>query len=245
MAAVNPAPVAAPERAPAPRARPYPRWARPERLRQERARRGWRCQLSPSERRLKRSLDLALLALAGPPAALLIALAALAVWLETPGSPFFAQPRLGAHGRRFRMWKLRTMVANAAALEKDLAHLNELPWPDFKIRRDPRITRVGRLLRRTSLDELPQLWNVLRGEMSWVGPRPTNFGLERYALWHTERLAMPPGLTGLWQVLERAQCDFDRRLRLDLAYVRGWRLRLDVAILWATLAVVVSGRGAY
>jgi lipopolysaccharide/colanic/teichoic acid biosynthesis glycosyltransferase len=240
---MNPASVAAPGGAPAPR--PYPRWAQPERLRQRQARRGWRCQLSPAARRQKRALDLALCLILGPPAALLIGLAALAVAWETPGAPLFSQWRLGAHGRPFRMWKLRTMVRNAAAMERELAHLNELPWPDFKIRRDPRITRVGRILRRTSLDELPQIWNVLRGEMSWVGPRPTNFGLDRYALWHTERLALPPGLTGLWQVLERAQCDFDQRLRLDLAYVRGWRLGLDLAILRATLAVVAGGRGAY
>ena len=244
MAAVNPTPAAPPAIA-APGRPAYPGWAQPARLRRQAARRGWRCQLSPCERRLKRGLDLALtLALALPTAAV-IALAAAAVRLESPGAPFYAQSRLGAHGRRFRMWKLRTMVTNAAALEPQLAHLNELPWPDFKIRRDPRITRVGRLLRRTSLDELPQIWNVLRGEMSWVGPRPTNFGLERYQLWHTERLALPPGITGLWQVLERAQCDFDQRLRLDLAYVRGWRLRLDLAILWATLAAVAGGRGAH
>ncbi|HVA64242.1 MAG TPA: sugar transferase [Terriglobales bacterium] len=222
----------------------YPAWCQPARLRAWRLRRGWRSGLSRRERRLKRALDWGMCLLLGPPAAVVVGLAALAVRCESPGSPFFTQPRVGANGKSYRMWKLRTMVAGAQAMEKDLQHLNELPWPDFKISRDPRVTRVGRLLRRTSLDELPQIWNVLRGEMSWVGPRPTSFGLERYQLWHTERLALPPGITGLWQIRERAQCDFDRRLRLDLAYVRGWRLRLDLAILAATVGAVLSGRGA-
>lgn len=222
----------------------YPPGCRPERLRQWRLRRGWRCGLDRRQRRLKRALDWGLCVVLALPAALVVGLAALAVRCESPGSPFFSQPRLGAGGRSFRMWKLRTMVAGAAAMESELQHLNELPWPDFKISRDPRVTRVGRILRRTSLDELPQIWNVVRGEMSWVGPRPTSFGLERYQLWHTERLEVQPGLTGLWQIRERAQCDFDRRLRLDLAYVRGWRLRLDLAILAATVGAVWSGRGA-
>ncbi|MGH9395171.1 MAG: sugar transferase, partial [Terriglobales bacterium] len=206
--------------------------------------RGWRCELTRAKRRSKRALDLGLCLLLGPLAALLVALAAAAVRLESAGSPFFRQLRVGEHGRGFHMWKLRTMVAGAAAMEKDLQHLNELPWPDFKITRDPRITRVGRWLRRSSLDELPQIWNVWRGEMSFVGPRPTAFGLADYQLWHTERLAAPTGITGLWQILERAQCDFDRRLRLDVAYVRAWRLGLDLAILAATVGVVLSGRGA-
>jgi lipopolysaccharide/colanic/teichoic acid biosynthesis glycosyltransferase len=193
---------------------------------------------------LKRGLDLGLCVVLGPLAALVVAAAALAVRWDSPGPAFFAQRRLGLDGRSFRMWKLRTMVVNAAAMESELRHLNELPWPDFKISRDPRVTRVGRLLRRTSLDELPQLWNVVRGEMSLVGPRPTNFGLADYQLWHTERLVTPPGITGLWQVLERAQCDFDHRLRLDLAYVRAWRLRLDLRLLLATVRAVVGGRGA-
>ncbi|HUX66060.1 MAG TPA: sugar transferase [Terriglobales bacterium] len=242
----NPAGVAAapPASVPAAADALYPAWCQPRRLRAWRLRRGWRSGPSRGQRRLKRALDWLLCLLLGPPAALLVAAAALAVRCESPGSPFFAQSRLGAGGKSFRMWKLRTMVAGAAAMEKDLQHLNELPWPDFKISRDPRVTRVGRLLRRSSLDELPQIWNVVRGEMSWVGPRPTSFGLERYQLWHTERLALPPGITGLWQIRERAQCDFDRRLRLDLAYVRGWRLRLDLAILAATVGAVLGGRGA-
>jgi lipopolysaccharide/colanic/teichoic acid biosynthesis glycosyltransferase len=224
--------------------RAYPAWCEPGRLRRRQQARGWRCELSRAQRRSKRMLDLALSLVLALPAAVVIGLAAVAIWIESPGNPFFFQTRVGEHGRNFRMWKLRTMVINAEALERSLQHLNELPWPDFKITRDPRITRVGRLLRRTSLDELPQIWNVIRGEMSLVGPRPTNFGLKDYQLWHTERLATPPGITGLWQILERAQCDFDRRLRLDLAYIRAWRLSLDLAILAATVRAVVQGRGA-
>lgn len=222
----------------------YAAWCEPQRRRARRLRRGWRCGLGRTERRWKRGLDLGLCLLLGLPAALLVGIAAVAVWLESPGSPFFAQPRVGENGRPFRMWKLRTMVRDAEKLEAQLQHLNELPWPDFKISRDPRVTRVGRWLRRSSMDELPQIWNVVRGEMSWVGPRPTSFGLERYQLWQTERLALPPGITGLWQILERAQCDFDRRLRLDLAYIRTWGLGLDLAILAATVGAVLGGRGA-
>ncbi|HVA63883.1 MAG TPA: sugar transferase [Terriglobales bacterium] len=225
-------------------AAPYPRDLDPARLRAQRLERGWQCELTARQQRAKRTLDLTLCVLLIPLAALLVGVAAAAVRWESPGPVFFTQERVGTHGRRFRMWKLRTMVVNAAALEQQLQHLNELPWPDFKISRDPRVTRVGRLLRRTSLDELPQLWNVVRGEMSLVGPRPTNFGVADYQLWHTERQAAPPGITGLWQVLERAQCDFDQRLRLDLAYVRAWRLGLDVRLLLATIKAVVGGRGA-
>jgi len=249
MATLKLTPAAAATPAPAPQAAPgavpaAPDWCHPRRLRQWGLRRGWRCQLRRRERWVKRALDLGLCALAGVPAAVIVAGLALAVRWDTPGKALFAQPRVGRNGRTFRMWKLRTMVINAEALERDLQHLNELPWPDFKISNDPRVTRVGRWLRRTSLDELPQIWNIVRGEMSWVGPRPTSFGLERYELWHTERLATPPGLTGLWQIVARAECDFDQRLRLDLAYVRNWRLGLDLAILAATVRAVLQQRGA-
>jgi lipopolysaccharide/colanic/teichoic acid biosynthesis glycosyltransferase len=142
------------------------------------------------------------------------------------------------------MFKLRTMVENAAELKQKYAHLNELSWPDFKITNDPRVTRVGRILRRTSLDELPQLFNVLRGDMSLVGPRPTSFSAETYRLWHTARLEVQPGLTGLWQVSGRNELDFDDRLRLDIAYIRNRSLKLDVLILLKTFSAVFTGRGA-
>ncbi|MGH9414806.1 MAG: sugar transferase [Terriglobales bacterium] len=221
-----------------------PAWCHPLRLRRARVHRGWRCQWSAGERRLKRTFDLLVCLLLALPAGLLVVLAAVAVRCESAGPMFFSQPRLGVDGHPFRMWKLRTMVANARELKPQLAHLNELPWPDFKISHDPRVTCVGRFLRRTSVDELPQLWNVWRGEMSLVGPRPTSFGLDRYQLWHTERLTIPPGITGLWQITARAQCDFDQRLRLDLAYVRAWRFSLDLAILAATARTIFTGKGA-
>jgi len=122
--------------------------------------------------------------------------------------------------------------------------LNELQWPDFKITNDPRITKIGRILRKTSLDELPQLWNVVRGEMSLVGPRPTSFSAETYDLWHTERLKAVPGITGLWQLLGRGETEFDERLRMDIAYIERRSLWLDIHILFRTIFVVIEQRGA-
>ena len=119
-----------------------------------------------------------------------------------------------------------------------------LSYPDFKMADDPRITRVGRFLRRTSLDELPQLINVLLGQMSLVGPRPTSFGADTYSLWHTARLEVDPGLSGLWQVSGRNELDFDERLRLDIAYLRNRCLWLDAQILFRTIGSVITGRGA-
>ena len=195
-------------------------------------------------RALKRMVDIVLVVIALPFALPLIALCALAVRLDSEGSPFFTQLRTGRGGKQFRMYKLRTMVHNAAELKQQYAHLNELSWPDFKITDDPRVTRVGRILRRTSLDELPQLLNVLRGDMSLVGPRPTSFSADTYRLWHTARLEVQPGLTGLWQVSGRNELDFDDRLRLDIAYIRNRSLKLDLLILFKTFSAVFSGRGA-
>jgi lipopolysaccharide/colanic/teichoic acid biosynthesis glycosyltransferase len=195
-------------------------------------------------RRAKRALDLAFCVLVLPLVLPLLALCALAIRLDTPGPVFFFQLRTGRGGRRFRMYKLRTMRRDAEKLKADLAHLNVLSYPDFKIIGDPRITRVGHLLRRSSLDELPQIFNVLRGDMSLVGPRPTSFSAETYRLWHTARLEVQPGITGLWQVSGRNELDFDDRLRLDIAYVRNRSLALDLGILLRTFSAVISGRGA-
>jgi lipopolysaccharide/colanic/teichoic acid biosynthesis glycosyltransferase len=137
------------------------------------------------------------------------------------------------------------MVPNAEELKKELAHLNELEWPDFKITNDPRITRVGRFLRKTSLDELPQIINVLRGEMSLVGPRPTSFGANTYDLWHTERLDVTPGLTGLWQIIGRGSLEFDDRVHLDITYIERRCLWMDVQILLRTFTAVLQQRGAH
>ena len=192
----------------------------------------------------QRVLDVVVAALALPLVLPILALCAIAICIDSPGAPFFAQQRTGRGGRRFRMYKLRTMVKNAAELKQQYAHLNELSWPDFKITDDPRMTRVGRFLRRTSLDELPQMLNVLRGDMTLVGPRPTSFDASTYSLWHTARLDVKPGLTGLWQVSGRNELDFDERLRLDIAYIRNRCLRLDLLILLRTARAVFTGRGA-
>jgi lipopolysaccharide/colanic/teichoic acid biosynthesis glycosyltransferase len=171
---------------------------------------------------------------------------AILIKLNSPGAPaIFTQFRTGRGGRRFKMYKFRSMVPNAEELKVKYAHLNELQWPDFKITNDPRVTRIGRILRKTSLDELPQLFNILRGEMSLVGPRPTSFGAETYQLWHTERLDVIPGLTGLWQVVGRAQLEFDDRLRLDIAYIERRSIWLDINILFMTVGAVFKQRGAH
>lgn len=193
---------------------------------------------------LKRTLDLLVCLAILPLALVILALCALAIRLDSPGPVLFTQLRTGLGGRRFRMYKLRTMVQDAEQLKAQYAHLSVLRYPDFKIPDDPRITRVGRLLRRTSLDELPQVLNVLRGEMTLVGPRPTSFAPDTYRLWHTARLDVKPGLTGLWQVCGRNELEFDERLRLDIAYIRNRCLSLDLAILWRTVGVVLGGKGA-
>jgi lipopolysaccharide/colanic/teichoic acid biosynthesis glycosyltransferase len=196
--------------------------------------------------RCKRAFDLALCLAAMPLVLPLLLLTALLIKLESPEGPVvFAQHRTGKNGRRFKIYKFRTMVPNAEQLKQELAHLNELQWPDFKITNDPRVTRVGRILRKTSLDELPQLFNVVRGDMSLVGPRPTSFDASTYKLWQTERLDVMPGLTGLWQIYGRAQTEFDDRLRLDIAYIEHRCMALDIALLFRTVGAVFEGRGAH
>ena len=201
---------------------------------------------APTRRYLagKRALDLVVCTLLLVIAIPVIAVCALAIRLDTPGPVMFAQLRTGRDGRRFRMLKLRTMLANAEELKPQFAHLSVVPPPDFKIPNDPRITRVGRFLRATSLDELPQLVNVLRGDMSLVGPRPTSFEPSRYELWHTQRLDVRPGITGLWQVEGRNVTTFDERLRLDVQYIRRRSLALDVTLLARTVVVLVRRSGA-
>jgi lipopolysaccharide/colanic/teichoic acid biosynthesis glycosyltransferase len=203
--------------------------------------------LRPANRRYlleKRALDVTICLLLLVFVVPLLLLCILAIRLDTPGPALFTQDRTGRDGRRFRMLKLRTMVANAEELKPLLAHLNVLPPPDFKIPDDPRITRVGRFLRATSLDELPQLWNVLRGDMSIVGPRPTSFATARYELWHTSRLDVPPGITGLWQIEGRNITSFDQRLRLDMEYIRRRSVPYDLVLIARTAGVVFRRSGA-
>lgn len=195
---------------------------------------------------LKRGMDLLLVALASPVWVPVLCIIALLIWISSPGAPvIFSQLRTGKGGKRFSMYKFRTMVPNAEDLKSKYAHLNELKWPDFKITNDPRITFIGRILRKTSMDELPQLLNVLRREMSLVGPRPTSFGAETYKLWHTERLDVIPGITGLWQIEGRGRLEFDQRLRLDIAYIERACLWLDIVILFRTITAVFKQRGAH
>lgn len=199
-----------------------------------------------SYRLAKRMMDLSLVLMAVPLWLPLTIVIAIIIQITSPGAPvIFKQLRTGKGGGRFYMYKFRTMVPNAEELKSKYAHLNELQWPDFKITNDPRITPIGKFLRKTSLDELPQMINILKGEMSLVGPRPTSFGPETYKLWHTHRLDVMPGLTGLWQILGRAQLEFDDRLRLDIAYIERASLWLDINILFRTLAAVFQSRGAH
>ena len=196
--------------------------------------------------RAKRTFDLIVVLIASPFWIPVFVVIAVLIRITSPGEPaIFTQLRTGRGGRRFHMYKFRSMVPNAEELKEKYAHLNELQWPDFKITNDPRITPVGRILRKTSLDELPQLINVIRGEMSLVGPRPTSFSAETYQLWHTERLDVIPGITGLWQILGRAQLEFDDRLRLDIAYIDRASFWFDLNILFRTVLAVFQQRGAH
>jgi lipopolysaccharide/colanic/teichoic acid biosynthesis glycosyltransferase len=193
----------------------------------------------------KRIMDLLICGLALPLLLPLLGILAALVYFDDPGPVFFKQYRTGKGGKRFQMYKLRTMATNAEELKVKYAHLNELTWPDFKITDDPRVTRIGRILRKTSLDEIPQIINILKGDMSIVGPRPTSFAANTYKLWQTERLEVLPGLTGLWQVSGRSDLDFDDRLKLDIQYIENQSLWLDIQILFRTVTVIFTQKGAY
>ncbi|WP_018382371.1 exopolysaccharide biosynthesis polyprenyl glycosylphosphotransferase [Wenjunlia vitaminophila] len=176
----------------------------------------------------------------------LLAALALAVRLSSPGPVLHRQVRIGQHRRPFRMWKFRTMVQDAERLKAELVPANEREGPIFKMRRDPRVTRVGRLLRRSSLDELPQLVNVLAGQMSLVGPRPPlPEEVARYTEVELRRLLVKPGLTGVWQVSGRSELPWDETVALDLGYVDNWSLGWDADLLARTVRAVIDGRGAY
>jgi exopolysaccharide biosynthesis polyprenyl glycosylphosphotransferase len=200
---------------------------------------GWR-------RSCKRAFDIAVagtvLMLTSP----LLLLAALAIKLTSRGPVMFSQVRVGREGREFRIYKLRTMVVDAEQLLPSLADQNEADGPLFKISDDPRITRAGRILRKTSIDELPQLWNVLRGDMSIVGPRPAlPSEAEQWTPELHERLQVLPGITGMWQVSGRSDAGFEQYQRLDLYYVDNWSLWRDLSIVGRTFGVVLFGKGAH
>jgi exopolysaccharide biosynthesis polyprenyl glycosylphosphotransferase len=200
---------------------------------------------NPVQLVVKRALDLIVslvLFLATLPVQLL---AALAIRISSKGPVFFSQVRCGLNGRHFTLVKFRTMYAGAEERLSEISHLNEMSPPVFKAAKDPRLTPVGRILRRLSIDELPQLLNVIRGDMSLVGPRPPlPEEVARYAPWQHRRLSMKPGLTCLWQVSGRNEVDFERWMALDLKYIDSWSPMLDLKILLKTVPAVLSGRGA-
>lgn len=194
----------------------------------------------------KRAMDLAIAATALIALLPVFAVIAIAVKLESPGPAFYGSVRVGKDRRFFRMLKFRSMRQDAETLISELLDENELSGPMFKIRNDPRVTRVGRLIRRASLDELPQLINVVRGDMSLVGPRPPLAAeVAKYQDWEIGRLRAVPGITGLWQVSGRTEVPFQDMVRLDLHYVRNWSLALDVEILLRTVPAVLTTKGAY
>lgn len=195
---------------------------------------------------LKRATDLLVTTVVGILTFPVTALIALAIRLDSAGAVIYQQIRIGKNGKPFTCYKFRSMVTDADELRDTLAELNEATGPLFKVRNDPRQTRVGRFLRRYSLDELPQLYNVLRGEMSLVGPRPNlPYEVEQYQEWHKKRLSVSPGLTGLWQVSGRSDLTFDEMVLLDIYYVENWSLALDLHILLRSIPAVLKGRGAY
>jgi len=208
-------------------------------------------RLSWSSRALKRALDLVVAAVALLALAPVFALVALLIELDSRGSVFFRQPRIGENGRPFLIWKFRTMTADADARKDEVAHLNMhlAPGGDprmFKIPDDPRVTRVGRFLRSYSLDELPQLINVLRGEMSLVGPRPLIPDEHQFVIdWAERRLALRPGITGLWQVLGRSGIPFEEMVRLDYVYVNTWSLWNDLRLMARTIPAVFGANGRF
>jgi lipopolysaccharide/colanic/teichoic acid biosynthesis glycosyltransferase len=173
-------------------------------------------------------------------------LIALLIRLDSPGHVFFTQIRVGKGERLFACYKFRSMREGAEEEKETLLDLNEADGPIFKIRKDPRITRMGRILRRTSLDELPQLFNVLMGHMSMVGPRPAPPAeVQRYQPWHKRRLEVAPGMTGLWQVSGRSELSFDEMVLLDLYYIENWSPIMDLQIMLRTLPKMITGQGAY
>jgi exopolysaccharide biosynthesis polyprenyl glycosylphosphotransferase len=202
-------------------------------------------ELPAAELFAKRALDVTVSACALVFALPLMLLIAVLIRLDSPGPVTYAAMRVGRKGKRFPCYKFRTMVANANEIKETLRRQNQREGPCFKIADDPRITRIGRWLRRYSLDELPQLWNVLKGEMSLVGPRPHPLDdFARYQLEHLRRLDVTPGITGLWQVTARGCPSFHTNMALDLEYIERWSLGLDLRILLKTLSVVVHGTGA-
>jgi lipopolysaccharide/colanic/teichoic acid biosynthesis glycosyltransferase len=205
--------------------------------------------LSRSSKLLKRAVDLAFASIGLVIFSPLLLAIAIAVRRSSPGPVFFRQVRMGERDRPFEMFKFRTMVVEAEDLKADLLYLNKHRGEDprmFKLANDPRITRIGRVLRRYSLDELPQLLNVLRGEMSMVGPRPLVLDEDRFVrAWARERLSLKPGVTGPWQVLGASEIPFEEMVKLDYLYVTGWSLVNDLKLISRTVPAIFRSRSAY
>lgn len=196
---------------------------------------------------IKRAFDLCSALVGGALIAPFLLLIALLVKLDSPGPILYRQRRVGYNGQEFWMYKFRTMHLGAEDRQAELAAFNEMTGPLFKMRKDPRVTRIGGWLRRTSMDELPQLLNVVRGEMSLVGPRPpVPSEVEHFEMWQLEKFAVRPGMTGMWQVSGRNSLpSFEQMIQLDFQYISQWSFRLDALILLKTLRVVYDGLGAH
>jgi len=195
---------------------------------------------------MKRAIDLVVVLIGAIPALLLTAIIALAIKLESAGPVLFYQERVGQNGHLFSMIKFRSMIVNADDQKAALLAMNEASGPIFKMKDDPRLTKVGRLIRRLSLDELPQLYNIMVGNMTLVGPRPPLAEeVAQYQPWHKQRLEVKGGLTGLWQVSGRSDLTFDEQCLLDIYYIENWSLALDLRIILHSIPYVLFGRGAY
>jgi len=193
----------------------------------------------------KRTMDVTFSAVALLISSPVFLIIAVLIKFDSRGSVFYKQERTGKDGRRFKLYKFRTMRSDSEELKKMLEGSSHLKWPDFKMKDDPRVTKIGHVLRKFSLDELPNFINVFKGDMSLVGPRPTSFRPEAYKDWHKLRLKAKPGLTGLQQVSDRANLQFDERVLIDLQYILYQSITLDISILFRTIMVVISTRGSY
>jgi len=191
----------------------------------------------------KRGLDVLLVTTMLPLVLPVLAVTVLALKIESPNAPIlFVRERTGRNGAPFRMYKLRSMRPDAEQCLKNLQHLNQRQGGDIKIPNDPRVTRVGRVIRSTKIDELPQFMNVLKGEMSLVGPRPTSYGVDAFQVWHSERFDAAPGITGVWQLVQNRVTHLDDKIRLDIAYLERQSLMLDVALLFQTVVMLSRGQ---
>jgi exopolysaccharide biosynthesis polyprenyl glycosylphosphotransferase len=196
--------------------------------------------------RIKRIMDITISALALILLAPLFVMIGILIKIDLRGPIFFVQERVGYNKRRFEFYKFRTMTSDAEKRQAEMEHLNEVSGPVFKIKDDPRVTKIGKILRKTSMDELPQLFNVLKGDMSFVGPRPLPIrDYKRFEKnWQKRRLSVRPGLTCLWQIQGRNELSFEKWIELDMEYIDHWSLLLDLKILVKTIPAVVRGTGA-